>query len=379
MKAMLHYSGTALLASALALASGACAKKNNAPPQRPPVVVRLAPAVKMDTPIIIAAYGTLQDRENVEIVPQVSGQLLEILVQEGAVVTNGQPLFVIDSRDYKMRVEQAEGMVAVDRSNLELARSTLQRNQPLLDKHLISPDTFDTIKTKVAALESQLKMDEAALEQARLNLSRCTVLSPLTGFCSKRFVDAGNLVAAGATRLTNIRSHNPLRLECSISEQYLPAIRNAMAAGPVALAVAPRGDTNSYPGTLTFVDNAVNSLSGTILLRGDVPNPALKLWANQFADIGIIAGQVSGAIMIPESTVQFGKNGSYLYSVDKDGKAVFRMVKTGIRYHDLIQITEGLGEGESVVTTGQLMLYPGAVVMDAASIPAQGATAPAKH
>ena len=142
--------------SVLALGTSACGKKGG-PPPRHPVIVKMANAVKTTLPVVISAYGTTQDRENVDVVPQVSGILLTILVQEGAVVTNGQPLFQIDARDYASRVQQAEGMVAVDRSNVELARSTLQRNQPLLEKHLISLDTFDTIKTKVASLEAQLR------------------------------------------------------------------------------------------------------------------------------------------------------------------------------------------------------------------------------
>lgn len=378
MKITRHNAITLLLVTAIALAAGACAKKGG-PPPRPPVVVKLATAVSQDAPVIVPAFGTLQDQVSVDIVPQVSGLLQEILVREGSVVTNGQPLFKIDPRDYQMRVEQVEGMVSADRANLDLARSTLQRNQPLLEKKLISPDNFDALRTRVAALEAQLRMDEAGLDQARLNLSRCTILSPLTGLCSKRLVDAGNLVAAGMTRLTNIRSHDPLRLECSVSEQYLVSIRNAMAAGPVPVSVTPRGDTNSYPGVLTFMDNAVNSMAGTILLRGEIPNPDMKLWPNQFADIAIVVSRTPGAILVPESTVLFGKNGPYLYVTDQNGAASLRMVKTGIRCQNLLQITEGLTAGETVITTGQLMLYPGAIIMDAAALPAAGTPAGAKH
>lgn len=369
MHATLQRSGTLIITFALALATGACGKKQAGPPPTRSVMVNLATAVKVDSPVIVTAYGTTQDRENVDIVPQVSGLLLAILVPEGAVVTNGQPLFQIDSRDYQMRVQQAEGMVAVDQSSLGLARSTLGRNQPLLEKQLISQDAFDTIKTKVAALEAQLKMDEAALDQARLNLSRCTIVSPLAGICSKRYVDAGNLVAAGMTRLINIRSYNPLRLECAVSEQYLPVIRRAMSGGSIAAEITPRGETNSYPATLSFMDNAVNPTTGTIVLRGDVPNPGMKLWANQFVDIRITVDTVPGAILVPESAVQFGKTGPYLYIADAHHLAVLRPVKLGIRSGDQIQIAEGVAEGDTVIALGQLMLYPGATVMDPSKMP----------
>ena len=367
MKTLRNCTQTCILAGTLVLATAACSRNAGGPPPRPPVAIKLAPATLQDTPVLITSYGTLLDRENAEIVPQVSGLLLAVLVQEGASVTNGQPLFQIDPRDYQMRVDQAEGMLAVDRANLELARSTLQRNQPLLEKKLISPDTFDTIKAKVAALESQLAMDVAARDQARLNLSRCTITAPLAGLCSKRYVDAGNLVAAGASRLTTIRATNPLRLECAVSEQYLPGLRTALAAGDIAVTLSPRGDTNRYAGTLSFIDNAVNPLTGTILLRGEVPNDALKLWPNQFVDVAITISRIPGAIMVPESSVLFGKTGPYLYVAGADNKAALRPVKTGVRYQDWLQITEGVAAGENVITSGQLALYPGAVVQDAAA------------
>lgn len=364
MKASFRILGTVSLIGAIILVTSACGKKQAAPQGRPPVAVKMTTAIATNTPVIVTAYGALQDRENVDIIPQVSGLLMDVLFRDGAVVTNGQPLFQIDPRDYQMRVQQAEGMVAADRANLELARSTLQRNQPLLEKHLISPDAFDTIRTKVAAVEAQLKMDEAALDQARLNLSRCTIVAPLSGICSKRYVDAGNLVSAGMSRLTNIRSYDPLRLECSVSEQYLATLRTALAQAPLNVIVTPRGDSHSYPGTITFVDNAVNAMSGTILLRGEVPNPSMTLWANQFVDVNLILASIPNAVMVPESAVQYGKNGTYLYAVKPDQTAELRMVKTGIRNNDWIQIVEGLSAGEPVVTMGQLTLTHGATVMD---------------
>lgn len=371
MKTIARSSSTLLSIIALALLTSACGKKG-APAafQPPPVMVTLTPAIRSDIPLIITTYGNTQDKESVDIVPQVSGQLISVLFLEGAVVTNGQPLALVDPRDYQARVSQAEGMLSADAAALELARLTLSRNQPLLEKRLISQEVFDTIRNKVTTLEAQLAIDKAAFELARLNLSRCTVVSPIPGVCSKRYVDAGNLVAAGASRLTNIRNYDPLRLECSISEQYLPQIRQALASGPVAVEVTPRGETNSYPGTLTFIDNAVDPLTGTILLRGEVPNPAMALWARQFVDIKLVVASITNAILAPEGAVQFGKMGAYLYVANTNGIAEFRLVKTGIRHNNLLQITEGLSGGEPVITTGLVMMRPGATVMDIAKLPA---------
>jgi multidrug efflux system membrane fusion protein len=345
------------------LTAGACSKRQADPPP-PPASVKTAQAVKMDAPIVVTAFGTTEAMASVDIVPQVSGLLLKCLFRDGAVVTNGQPLFLIDPRDYEARVQQAQGLVAADRANLALMRLTLDRNQDLVAKELISKQDFDTLKTKAAAAEAQLQADEAMLEQARLNLARCTLAAPLAGVCSRRYLDEGNLVTAGVTRLTNIRSYDPLTIECSVSEQYLSVLRQALAKGKVRIDVVPSGGTNSTQGTLTFLDNTVNPQTGTILLRGEVPNADLTLWSRQFVGVRIVAGVRVGAVMVPESAVQFGKLGSYLFAVSAENRAEMRPVKTGVRVDGRIEIEEGVAEGEKVVVLGQMKLYPGAPVAE---------------
>jgi multidrug efflux system membrane fusion protein len=368
---------------ALALGTGACAKRGGNPP-RPPATVTTAPAVSMDAPIVLETFGTTDARLSVEVVPQVSGVLLKSLIQDGAIVTNGQPLFLIDPRDYEARVRQAEAAVAADRANLELSRLTLERNRDLLAQKLIPAQAFDTLKARADAAAAQLEADDAALALARLNLQRCTITASLAGICSKRLLDDGNLAAAGVTRLTNIRSYDPMVVEFSVSEQYLPLIRRSMAAEGMQLEVAMADDTNRLAGRVQFVDNAVNPLTGTILLRGEVPNPDRRLWADQFVEVRLIASVLRDAVMVPESAVQFGKNGSYLYVVPADRFSVttnatvvvtnrmaeLRPVKTGIRQGGLFQIVEGVAAGENVVALGQLMLYPGAPVRDSSMAPA---------
>ena len=281
---------------------------------------------------------------------------------------------MIDPSDYAIRVRQADGLVTADRANLELSRLTLERNRPLLAKNMISAETFDTLKTKLDAATAQLQIDEASLDQARLDLSRCMVTSSVNGVCSKRFLDNGNLTMANQTKLTNVRSYDPLFVEFSVSEQYLDILRREMAAAPVRIEITPRGDTNSYAGELVFLDNAVDRQTGTILLRALVPNPQLKLWAWQFVEVRILAGIARDAVMVPESAVQFGKDGPYAFVVSKDNKADLRLVKPGVRHNNLLQIIEGVAPGEKVVVLGQLMLYPGATVMEAAALAPKGNT-----
>lgn len=366
MKSTCRIAGSIALCGMLA-ASGACGKRQG-PPGRPPTLVQTAAALKMDTPVVIKAFGNTDGRESVDVVPQVSGILVQTFVRDGEAVTNGQALFQIDTGDYAARVRQVEGLVAVDRANLELSRTTLERNKPLLEKQLLSQEAFDTLKTRVDAMTAQLRMDEAALEQARLNLARCSIAAPISGICSRRSVDTGNLVVAGVTRLINIRSFSEVNLDFAVSEQYLDVLRRAMADGSVGLEVMADGDTNRLSGTLTFIDNAVNPLTGTIMLRGVVPNPDMRLWARQFVNIRVYAGVVRDAVMVPEAAIQFGKMGPYLYAVSKDNIASLRPVKTGVRHDGLIHVTDGVHAGERVVTLGHLMLGPGAPVMEAGQV-----------
>jgi len=368
--------GLLVLCGILILGLGACAKQKGQH-QMPPTAVQTAVAEKMDPPVVINAFGNTKDQVSVDVVPQVSGKLMKTFILDGAVVTNGQPLFLIDPSDYAIQVRQAEGEVATDRANLELSRLTLERNRPLLAKNMVSAETFDTLKTKLDAATARLQIDEAALDKAQLDLSRCMVTSSVSGVCSKRFLDNGNLVMANQTKLTNVRSYDPLFVEFSVSEQYLDILRREMAAGTVRIEVMPRGETNSYAGELTFLDNAVNYQTGTILLRGLVPNPQMKLWAWQFVEVRILAGVARDAVMVPESTVQFGKNGPYAFVVAKDNQVELRLVKTGVRFDNLLQIIEGIAPGEKVVVLGQLMLYPGATVAEAPRAPTGGAPAKA--
>lgn len=366
-----------LLLSTLLLGATSCAKKA-APPAMPPAVVQTTSAARMDAPVVIDAFGTTADQASVDVVPQVSGTLVEALIADGAIVTNGQALFRIDPRDYAMRVRQADAALAADRASLAMSLLTLARNRTLLDQKLISQEDFDTLTTRADAAGAAVKADEATLDLSRLSLERCTVVAPLSGVCSRRDVDAGNLVAAGMTRLVNIRSYDPISVDFSVSEQDLPLIREALRTPPVRIEVRPRGDTNTYAGTLAFMDNAVSSQTGTIALRGTVPNADLKLWANQFVAVRVFARVEHDAVMVPEGAVQFGKMGTYLFAVSATNTAEMRLVESGIRYNDLLQIRSGVAAGERIVVLGQLRLFPGAPVMDLAQkAPAAPRPAPA--
>jgi RND family efflux transporter MFP subunit len=348
-------------ASVLLLGSS-CGRKQGGAMQRPPSSVVTAPAVVIDAPLAIDAFGRTRDTANVDLVAQVTGILVETLMGDGATVTNGQVLFRIDPRDYEAQVRRAEALVTADQANLVLARSTLERTRTLIAQELVSREEFDTLQARVDAAAAQLEADTALLDKARLDLARCTVTAPMAGICSTRYVNDGNLVVAAQTRLTNIRSYDPIYVDFSVPDLYVGRLREAMAAGPVPMLVTPRGSTNGVAGTVEFIENTVSVQTGTIMLRGQVPNPDLTLWAGQFVDVYVVAGRVPDAVMVPESAVLFGKQGAYLYVMTTNSTVDLRPAPTGIRHENQIQILHGVAGGEKVVTMGQLMLFPGAPV-----------------
>ena len=362
-----HTPARLVIGSALVLLSTSCAKQGGTPP-RQPSPVQTAPAIRMDTPMVLTGFGSTTERASVDIVPQVSGTMLKRFFADGAMVTNGQPLFLIDTADYELRVKQAENLLAAERANSDLARLTLERSRSMYEKKLISQEDFDTLQARLDAASAQVKSDESLLSQARLNLARCSINAPMDGICSKHLVDEGNLATAGLSRLTNIRSYDPINVDFALSEQYLPIIRSALQTPPVRIEVTPRGETNRYNGTLVFMDNAVSPQTGTIALRGTIANADKKLWANQFVEVRIFAGVEHDAIMVPEGAVQFGKMGTYLYAVTSSNTATIKTVKTGVRFNDKIQVLGNVTPDERVVVLGQFTLYPGASVMDASQV-----------
>ncbi|MFA5205639.1 MAG: efflux RND transporter periplasmic adaptor subunit [Lentisphaeria bacterium] len=352
-----------LLAAGLLFAAG-CGKKDGAPPARPPTPVHIVAAATATVPTLLPAFGTAVANVQVNITPQVSGKILKALIKDGETVAADQPLFEIDPSDYANTVHQSEGAVEGDRANLWIAKLNVDRNQPLVAKNLISQNAFDNYKATAEAAEAKLKADLASLEQAKLDLTRCTVRAPSAGVCSKVMVNPGNLAVANQTVLTTLKGLDPIQAEFALSEEYLPALRRELAAGPVTVSVQPRGDDQSYAGRVVFIDNAVNTATGTILVRAEIPNPEHKLWPNQFLAVTVRAGEFKDAVVIPESAVQTGKMGPFAFVVDAQNTAELRPVQLGVRTDGHVHIKAGIKAGERVVAQGLFMLVPGATVME---------------
>ncbi len=363
-----------------------CSKKTP-PAQRPPSPVITFTAFTTNVPVYIRAFGTICAYQNVSVIPQVGGKLLQVHFREGQVVTNNQLLFTIDPRDFEAELKKVEATLEMDRADLKLKRDTRDRNLALVRDKVISKEAFDKFQLDVDIAEARVKLDEAALTQARLNVEYSTVESPLDGVTGKVLVDAGNVVNANTTKLVNIRQLSPLYIDFSVSEQDLERIREAKQRGTLKVSFIPERQLTSlahkaegkigeayeaivrewidqmYTADLAFMDNTVGDNTGAIALRAIVREKTEKFWPGQFVRLGLIV-ENRDAVLVPELAIQAGKNGPYVFVVKPDHVAELRLIKQGPTTTGHIVVEEGVQTGEKVVLQGQMGLFPGAKTVE---------------
>ncbi|MGB2599375.1 MAG: efflux RND transporter periplasmic adaptor subunit [Candidatus Omnitrophota bacterium] len=332
----------------------------------PPRPVHIATVVKEDVPIYVDSFGALTSINSADIKAQVTGEIKEVHFKEGDEVKKGDPLFVIDPAPYKAQVEKAKAALDGDQVDLKLKTDTLERNKKLFEKGLISQQEYENYLTEKIAAEAQAELDKANLEMAKINLDYCYINAPISGLAGKRQVDKGNVVTANTgPTLVNIKTIENLYVDFTAPEKNLANIRKAMEVQKLKVQITVEGEEDeTYEGELSFLDNTVDDLTGTVSLRAIVSNEEQKLWPGQFVQVHLILRTEEDALLVPYESVQIGQQGSYLFVVTSRKKADLRIVTPGMREGDLIIIKKGVKAGERVVTVGQMGLSPGAPVVD---------------
>ena len=351
-----------LIASPLiVLAVFACGKKK-APPAPPPAPVAAAPVAKRTIDVRVEATGTVEAGESAEVRAQVGGVITEIHFKEGAEVAKGAPLLTLDPRPYQLALRQADAKLTGDRAQLRNAEEQEARYAGLADQEYVTREAHDRMKTTVADLRGKVASDLAEVEQARLRLDWCTVRAPIAGRTGDLRVRLGNLVAAGGEPLLTVNKLKPVRVAFTIPESDLAEVRKraALVSAGLPVSAGPRGGTTAS-GRLRFIDNAVDRATGTVLLKAEFANEDGALWPGQFVSVTLALDHRVDAVAAPDAAVQAGQNGEFVYVVE-DGKARLQPVKTGPHADGFVVIENGLRAGETVVTDGQLRLFPGAPV-----------------
>jgi membrane fusion protein, multidrug efflux system len=342
----------------------------------PPAAVTVAPAIERDVPAYLDEIGACTARQYVSIAPQVTGPIMQILFEDGAELHKGDPLFLIDPRPYQATLDQAVATQKQNQAAVDFANIEIDRYKTLLPSQAISQDVYDTKKNALDVATAQLDQAKAAVETAKLNLEYCRITSPIDGRASERLADIGNVVMANQTSLLVIQRIEPIYADFTIAENDLPAVRSHLASGALKVLVKLPSDTgDGSNGDLTFIDTGVQAQAGTVKLRATLPNIDHHFWPGQFINVRLILQVEKNAVLVPESAVQIGQTGSFVYVVGDDSKAQLRPVTVGQRQGDLVVIEKGIKADESVIATGQMMVIPGMPVNVLNAKPAAGGEA----
>jgi multidrug efflux system membrane fusion protein len=329
----------------------------------PPVMaapVRVAKATQRSVPINLSAIGTGDAYSTVSIKSQVNAELEQVHFQQGDFVAKGELLFTLDARPFQAAVSQSEAALAKDKAQLDLDRVQEERYQKLFDAGVAPKEQYDQMNSSATAQEAAVRADEASLEAAKLQLQYCYIYSPVEGRTGALGVTAGNLVKQNDNPvLVVIDQVTPLYIDFAVPEQYLGEIRKFMAQGRLQVRATPYGDTNAETGYLTFVDNSVDSTTGTIKLKGTFDNPDHRLWPGQFSAVSLRLSEQENATVVPSSAVQTGQTGDFVFVVKSDSTVEQRTVQSVRNIGTDTVVASGVAPGETVVIDGQLRLIPG--------------------
>ena len=328
--------------------------------QKPTVPVAIAPVVQKDAPVTLRAIGTVEPYSTVSLKPQIEGRLERVAFREGQEVHEGDLLFRIDRRPFEAALREAEANRARDRAQAENARVEAGRFARLIDSGVVSSDEYDQANTRARAFEAAVQGDEAALEKAHIQLQYCDITSPLGGRIGRLLVHEGDVVKANETTLAVINQIRPVWVSFSVPQHELGEVRRRLAAGEVPVQASVRDDrAAAVPGALRFVNNEVDTRTGTVLLKAEFANPDEVLWPGQFADVVLTLSVRSDALLVPARAVQTGQDGAYVFVVQADQTVASRAIKVSDPIGADVVVMEGLAAGEQVVTDGQLRLAPG--------------------
>jgi multidrug efflux system membrane fusion protein len=346
------------LIAILALAS--CEKP--VPKQLPPHLVSTVKPHIADVPLYVDYTGHLVAKTTVSVRSQVSGELVAQYFEEGQTVKKGDLLLVIDPRPYEAALAQAKGALHETIASLNYAKETAERYGPLLKQEFISQLSYDQYVTNVLVDEALLEQNKAQIETAQINLGYCFIEAPMDCVTGKLYVKTGNYVDASAnTELTVLNQIQPILVDFYVPETDLFTIQERAKKSPIELIVYPEPThKRSFKGTLTLINNQINTSTGSVLLEGTLPNEEGLLWAGHFVDVRLILENKKGALLLPTDAVMIGQKGHYVFVVGSDSTVAVKNVKIGQRYDDKnILIESGLEPTDQVVTEGQLNLYPG--------------------
>jgi multidrug efflux system membrane fusion protein len=387
-----------------------CTNKAQQNFDRPPAPVSVSVAIAQDVPTYLDAIGKTVAREVVSIQPQVSGRITKIHFTDGADVKKGAMLFTIDTRPFEATLRQAEANVSRDKALKKQAEANLARGiaqakwgevqvnryRKLVEQGVVAREQYEQLRADLDSLNANadadraavhsadeaIKVDMAAVESAKVQLSYCYIRSPIDGRAGQRLVDVGNVVnpggssggnsdsagsgnssSASSSGLLVIERLDPIYADFTISQNDLAEVQQQMRAGRLRAEVRlPDTSDDAVIGQLTFLNNVVQNTTGTVNLRATIPNAGHRFWPGRFVNIRLVLNTIHQAVLVPATAPQMSAKGSFVYVVKQDSTAEQRPVSLGQRQGDLVVVENGVQPGEQVVINGQLGVTPGGKV-----------------
>jgi len=327
-------------------------------------VVTTAAAVEKPMAVDVRAVGNVEASSTVEVRAQVSGQLLSMDFKEGDDVKAGQLLFTIDPRPFEVALRQVEATLARDTAQSKGIGAQLTRSEELLRQQLTAKSDRDALATQFAMSQASIAVDNAQIENAKLQLAYTKVMAPVSGRTGAVLVHPGSLVRANdTTALVVINQLSPVQVSFAVPSKMLAEIQKERARGRLTATAAPSGSTAAaVAGTVSFIDNSVDPNSDTVRLKATFANANRALWPGQFVDVTLQLSVNPKAIVIPMAAVQAGQQGQFVFVVKPDSTVDARPITVAWIEGNEVVVAAGVRPGEVVVTDGQLRLVPGSRV-----------------
>ncbi|MBV8763641.1 MAG: efflux RND transporter periplasmic adaptor subunit [Hyphomicrobiales bacterium] len=355
-------------------ADAAVDPKSSAQSGPPPIPVTFSRVQLTDFPVYLNGLGTVQAYNTVTVRSRVDGEITKIAFKEGQIVKEGDLLVQIDPRPFQAALDQATAKKAQDEASLRNAQLDLKRFTDLARQDFASRQQVDTQQAQVDQFTAQIKGDQAAVDNAKTQLSYTTINAPLSGRIGFRLVDQGNIVHASDTNgMLSIVQLQPISVVFTAPEEEVPRINKALAAGPVPVtALSSDGSRTLSEGKLDLVDNTVDQASGTIRMKATFENKDNVLWPGLSVSTRLLVDTLKSVAVIPNDAVERGPNGLYAFVIDDANKVAMHDIKVSEAGASQSVVSQGLSPGEKVVVAGQYRLQEGSTVA-----PNEAATSPA--
>lgn len=344
--------------------SGEAAGDGQPPQQQAQAMpVPVAPVVKKTVPIYLEYIGTASAIRAVTLQAQVTGYLQKVAMPDGAEVKEGDLLYQIDPRPFQAALDQAQAQLQRDQAALQYAQANYQRNAALARRGDASVDVAQQAQSTAQQAQAAIAADRAAIEAAQINLEHTAIKAPFAGKLSLTQVHEGALITSSNTVLNTLVQIDPIYATFAPPDTDLPQIGARVAQGPIPADVTVPSDTGRhYQGQLTFLDNSVGATTGTISAHATVDNPDHSLLPGQFVRVRLHIGDQPNTLLVPQVAVGSSQLGKYLYLLGAGDKVEQRYVTLGNDYGEMVAVTKGVSQGQSVITGNLLKISPGMAV-----------------